>query len=138
MYVPSLNTVTSFSHSTTEAGPPMYVSASSLLLAIVFPSSLRYCDKSLTNWVLLLMLHQNSSLVSWLVISFLAIHLRLDAVFVFSLKFHNFSSNFFHIHQKQPYMLQSSLLRQISRVISTKVFPIQKSFCKVSSLSKIR
>ena len=74
----------------------------------------------------------------WLATSFLTIHLRLVAVFVFS-NFYNFSWNIFHIHQKQLYMLQNSLSCKILRVIiSARVFPIQKSLCKIASLSKIR
>ena len=128
-----------FSHSKTEAGPPICLSASSLLFTIVFLSSLRYCGKSLTSRVLLLVLHQKSSPHKWwLATSFLTIHLRLVAVFVFS-NFYNFSWNIFHIHQKQLYMLQNSLSCKILLVIiSAKVFPIQKRLCKIASLSKIR
>ena len=47
--------------------------------------------------------------------------------------------NIFHIDQKQLYMLQNSLSCKILRVIiSARVFPIQKSLCKIASLSKIR
>ena len=74
----------------------------------------------------------------WHATSFLTIHLRLVAVFVFS-NFYNFSWNIFHIHQKQLYMLQNSLSCKILLVIiSARVFPIQKSLCKIASLSKIR
>ena len=74
----------------------------------------------------------------WLATSLLTIHLRLVAVFVFS-NFCNFSWNIFHIHQKQLYMLQNSLSGKILRVIiSARVFPIQKSLCKIASLLKTR
>ena len=53
-----------FSHSKTEAGPPICLPASSLLFTIVFLSTLRCCGKSLTSRVLLLVLHQKSSPIS--------------------------------------------------------------------------
>ena len=50
-----------FSHLKTEGGQPICLSQSSLMLTIVFPSSLRYWDKSLTSRVLFLVFHQKSS-----------------------------------------------------------------------------
>ena len=116
-----------FSHSKSEGGQAICLSASSLMLTIVFPSSLRYWDKSLTSRVLFLVFHQKPSplcndlqLLFWqyIYVWLLCLYSRTFIIFL--------GTSFISI--KNNYMLQNSLSCKILRVIiSTRVFLIQKS-----------